>query len=110
VPQEFDHPLLLEVAVDDRGTTRIVTPRGEIDGSSAGFVARPLREGLSNGFERVVLNLSETTFIDSAGIAVVIGATEQARERAMGFVVIRGNDEIQSAFDRLGFTQFVPFV
>jgi anti-sigma B factor antagonist len=99
-----------EVAVDDQGTTRTVSPSGEIDIASAGFVAKPLLQGLSNGFERVVLDLSSTTFIDSAGMAVVIGATEHARKRTMGFIVIPGPPAVQRVFDLCGYTDLVPFV
>jgi anti-anti-sigma factor len=111
MPQATRSPwLYLEVSVEDQGTTRTISPRGEMDLGSAGFVAKPLLHAMSNGFERVVLDLSETTFIDSVGLAVVVGATARADEEGIGFVVIPGPDEIQGVFDLCGYTELVPFV
>ena len=111
MPQDFDRPLALSVAIDDRGSTRIVTARGEIDAGSAGLIARALRGAMSDRrFELVVLDLGETTFIDTAGMAVVIDASQRAAERALGFVVIRGPAVVQRVFDAYGFSELVPFV
>jgi anti-anti-sigma factor len=107
-PARSDPPLLV-VSVDDRATTRTITPRGEVDSDSAGFVAKPLMQALTDRFEVVVLDLSQTTLIDATGIAVVVGATERARERAIGFLVVPGPAAVQRAFDRAGLTQLVPF-
>ncbi len=111
MPANFDRPLALIVAITDRGSTRIVTPRGEVEVGSAALVARALRHAISHGrFELVVLDLGETTFIDSDGVAVVIDMTRQARERAMAFAVIRGPEAVQNVFDVGGFSRLVPFV
>jgi len=104
-----DLPIALTVAVKDDGTTRTVTPCGEIDVASAARLGLPLRQCLTDGVSHVVLDLSETTFIDSTGVAVVIGATTRARDRTTSFVVIPGPVHVQRVFRLCGLTDLIPF-
>jgi anti-sigma B factor antagonist len=101
--------ITLTVSVEDRGGTRVVSPSGEIDIGTVAMVARPLLSGLSNRFERVVLNLRETTFIDSSGLAVIVEATEHARRREIPFAVMPGGSVLGRVFDVYGYTALVPF-
>jgi anti-sigma B factor antagonist len=98
-----------EVAIHDDGTTRTVTPHGELDLASVPRVAKPLVDGLTEGFDTVVLDLSATTFIDSTGVSVVVGATARARERPTRFVVIPGPAEVHRVFALCGLLELVPF-
>jgi anti-anti-sigma factor len=102
--------VLFEVDVVDQDATRTIAPRGEFEVGSAGFVAKALLRGMGGDFEHVVLDLRDTTFIDSAGMAIVVGATERAREEGIGFVVIQGPAGVQRVFDMCGYTDMIPFV
>ena len=101
---------LLAVEVDDHGTTRTISPIGEIDISSAGLVAGPLERGLADGFETLVLDLGGTTFIDSTGIRVLLRATRQAGERQRRLVVLPGPANVQHVFKLCGLAEVIPFV
>ena len=101
---------LLSVAVDDRGTTRTISPTGEIDIGSAILVAGPLDEGLADGFETVVVDLGRTTFIDSTGIRVLLHATRRAGERQTRLVVLPGPADVQRVFELCGLADVIPFV
>ena len=83
-------PEQLKVLIDDRGTTRIVSPCGEIDIGTVSSVSASLTTALSDGFDTVVLDLRRTTFIDSTGIAAALQGWELAQRNAKRFVVIPG--------------------
>ncbi len=100
---------LFDVSVEDLGTTRTITPRGEIDIASAESVAEPLLNGLRDGLETVVLDLSSTTFIDSTGVRVVLHATRRAAQLGVRFIVLPAPDEVHRVFELCGLTDLIPF-
>jgi anti-anti-sigma factor len=54
--------------------TLVVAAHGELDIAAVPELHAALDEARSAGFEQVVLDLTGLTFIDSAGVAVVVGA------------------------------------
>jgi len=78
-------PTAIEVERADHGIEVLVL-RGEHDLSTAPDVARRVDAALerANG---LAIDLSETTFIDSALLRVLITAQEQAAERGVGFAI-----------------------
>lgn len=73
----------------DDGIT-VVEVAGEIDASSAPKLQGVLLSVLRDGHDRVVLDLSAVTFMDSSGIGSVVAAYAEARERRARFVVACG--------------------
>lgn len=97
----------LEVVISDFGTTRTVTPRGEIDVASVDRVRRPLRAALADQRETVVLDLAQTTFLDSTGIRLIMELDARARVQGVRFVVLPGPPEVQRVFEVCGLTDLV---
>jgi anti-anti-sigma factor len=62
----------LESVVD--GEIRTLRLHGELDLATAGMLEEPLEEALADSSGQLVLDLSGLTFIDSTGIAILIGA------------------------------------
>ncbi|MBA2514811.1 MAG: STAS domain-containing protein [Solirubrobacterales bacterium] len=91
-------------ALDVRGPTRAVTrvvPRGELDLATA-----PELEGWLDDLRReradVVVELAEITFIDSAGIRVLLRAREQARRSRTGLRFESGGPEVMRTLQLTG--------
>lgn len=59
----------------------VVIPAGEVDMSSAPKLRRKLDELLDDGFANLVIDLTEVTFFDSSGLAVLVGAVKQTKPR-----------------------------
>lgn len=82
--------------------TRVV-PRGELDLATA-----PELEGWLEDLRReradVVVALGELTFIDSAGIRVLLGALERARRSRTRLRLESGRPEVMRALDVAGVT------
>lgn len=57
----------------------IVRPKGRFDAFSAPSMRERFDELLSNGNNKFVVDLSETIFIDSAGMAVLVSLLKRAR-------------------------------
>jgi anti-anti-sigma factor len=62
---------------------RIVTvaPRGRLDTLRALEFRQQIQQLIDDGVKNLVLDLSETPFLDSAGMAVLVSALKQCRER-----------------------------
>ena len=89
--------------IDD--STYIVAARGEIDLYTAGDLWKVL-EGLQAPHRRVVVDLSNVTFIDSTGLGVVVGATKLFRLND-GDVYVVTSPPAASSFDVAGLRTFL---
>jgi anti-sigma B factor antagonist len=69
----------------------IVTPRGELDLSSADQFSAALEEAIT-GTTTIVIDLSETSFIDSSGLSVLV-RVKQWLDIAGGSIRLRDPQE-----------------
>jgi anti-anti-sigma factor len=74
------------IDVERIGAVDVVTLRGEHDLSTVTDVSRRIDSCLENS-SGLAIDLSETTFIDSAVLRVLITAQERAAERGAGFAI-----------------------
>lgn len=78
----------LPVTVSQRAGWTVVAPRGPLDVANAPALRQRLIEVQLPTSTRVVLDLEQVEFIDSFGLAVVIGAIKRARSTD-GAVAVR---------------------
>jgi anti-anti-sigma factor len=80
--------VLARITDELHGDVPLVTIAGEIDSSNSDELAERLREALSNRSEALVVDLSPTTYIDSAGINVLFELSVALRERQQQLHVV----------------------
>jgi anti-sigma B factor antagonist len=89
----------LVIVRDTEGTTAVVRARGELDLASAGLLVRAIGTAAGDTRRpRVLVDLAEVEFCDSAGLRALLGAAREIEARAgrMVVAVVPG-----SAVDRL---------
>ena len=102
---ELPDPFEIEVRPDrDRV---FVIPRGELDMASTDLVAERIDALVGDGFEAIVLDLRELTFMDSAGVRLVV---QQTRSPDRKVTLIDGTDPVARLFDLTGLRPHLPFV
>jgi len=69
----------LQATVRDRDGTAIVELRGEIDRSADARLGGVYDEATRDGARSVVLNFEQVDYINSTGIALIVGLLAQAR-------------------------------
>jgi anti-anti-sigma factor len=79
------------------GDAIVVAPAGEIDLATVDDLQAAV-DAAAGESEQVVLDLREVTFIDSAGLRLVL----QNSRAIAGFGVVRGPREVQRVFDLVG--------
>jgi anti-sigma B factor antagonist len=73
----------------------IVAPRGRLDLSSASTFRERLRQVITAGTARLVVDLAEVTFVDSSGLGAVIGGLKAARRVGGDLRIARPNQQVQ---------------
>jgi len=85
--------LLAHVTDEHRGGLAVARVEGEIDASNVEWVERRVRALLTNQSEGLVVDLSATTYLDSAGIALWFAIAEDLRQhqQQLRIVVVDGS-------------------
>ena len=80
------------------GQTHVVAVTGEIDLFTAPEFKQRVSAPIDAGRTRVVVDLTETTFIDSSSLGVLIGAHRRLRRLEGTLVIVCSNDAIVKTF------------
>ena len=100
MPPEF---ALTEDALDaDR---HVVAVRGEIDLFTAPELKQKLTDAIEGGKTRIVVDLSDTTFLDSTALGVLIGAVKRLRSRDGVLTIVNTDPNIAKTFEITGLDQ-----
>ncbi len=83
----------------------VVAVRGEIDLFTAPELKQVLTGAIEQGRRRVVVDLSETTFLDSTALGVLIGTVKRLRSRDGSLVIVNTDANIAKTFEITGLDQ-----
>jgi anti-sigma B factor antagonist len=84
------HPSNLVLAVQPHRDRVIVRLVGELDLAVAGRVETALEDLADAGFDQIVVDLRELTFMDSAGVHMLVAATRRTEHAGCGVSMVRG--------------------
>jgi anti-anti-sigma factor len=101
--------LLANVTGELRGGIAVARVEGEIDASNVRWVEERLRAPLSNQSDGLVIDLAATTYIDSAGIAMLFELAQGLRQHQQQLqVVVAGGSPIARMVGLTGLESTVP--
>lgn len=92
------------------GKVTVWMPEGRVDASSAPDLEKAMMAAIAEGGEAVVLDLSRTRYMSSAGLRVVLVVARELQAREGQFAVCGLNDEVQELFEVSGFSLIVGIV
>jgi anti-sigma B factor antagonist len=75
---------------------------GELDVASAPELEQRLADLRDEEHERILIDLSGLTFVDSAGVSVLIRAKHDAESDGRRLVLSRPNEQVQNVFAVVG--------
>ena len=96
-----------DVRVDD---VHVLVPHGEIDALTAPTLGRRMLELIDQGMSRLVVDLSETTFMDSTGLGVLVNGLRQTGRKQGKLVVVCPTERIMRPFEITGLHNHLPIV
>jgi anti-sigma B factor antagonist len=97
--------MALEFGIEDRridDDTQVIAVRGEIDLFTAPEFKQRVMAPVAAGTARVIVDLMETTFIDSSSLGVLIGAHRRLKARGGRLVVACTADPVAKTFKVTG--------
>jgi anti-anti-sigma factor len=100
----------LKVRTGREGGTQVVRLIGELDLATVAGLDDELRRVERADPAVIAIDLSELTFIGSAGIGAILEASQRSSERGYRLVVVSANPTVQRAFDICGLTDGLRFV
>jgi anti-anti-sigma factor len=92
----------LEVREEMLGDTNLIAVRGDVDSGTAPILADALRRATLDGEGRVVLDLCETAFIDSAGISTLLNGLRRLTRQRRKMIVVCPPGPPRRVFELLG--------
>ena len=100
MPPEFS---LTTESIDDQ--RHVVAVSGEIDLFTAPELKSALGEALESGHTRIVVDLTNTSFLDSTALGVLIGAVKRLRARDGVLTIVNTDPNIAKTFEITGLDQ-----
>ena len=100
MPPDFavtEHPIDAE--------RHVLAVRGEIDLFTAPELKQVLAESIEAGRIRIIVDLAETTFLDSTALGVLIGAVKRLRSRDGALAIVNTDENIAKTFEITGLDQ-----
>lgn len=83
---------------------------GELDLATAPLLEQPLTNALEAGFDKLVLDLTDLTFIDSSGLRLVIQTHRKAADIDASLTVEGAHGAPLKAFELAGLTSYLELV
>lgn len=97
---------MLEIEVEDSDGFTLCRPMGELDAYTVASFREALGELATH--PRVVIDLSEVPFMDSAGLGALIGGIRRAREHGGEVAVACSRPTLTRLLHTTGFDRIVP--
>ena len=93
----------MEIRKNKSGDSLELIVPGRIDGATANQLEVEVLAALREAVNSIYVNLSEATFLCSAGIRVLLQYHRQAKAKGKTFLVTRPSPEVASALEMTGF-------
>jgi anti-sigma B factor antagonist len=74
-------PELAKLSFETTGDVELARVAGEVDASNVEDLTRRLLEAVSNDTQALVLDLTQTSYIDSSGISLIFDAAARMKNR-----------------------------
>ncbi|WZH53562.1 MAG: STAS domain-containing protein [Nocardioides alkalitolerans] len=89
---------MIEIDVSTERGIAVVVPRGRLNMVAAKRLREALAEVVDAGTNRVVVDLGETTFLDSSGLGALVSGLKAARQAGGDLRVARPTPEVLAVF------------
>jgi anti-anti-sigma factor len=101
--------VLADVELDERDGNPVARVRGEIDLSNAGVVSSTLQNAVAQSAAGMVVDFSETRYLDSAGVHCVFELGKRLRDRGQRlYLVVPDESPVSSVLEFVNVGSLAP--
>jgi anti-sigma B factor antagonist len=86
-------------------STEVIAVGGEVDIFTAPDVRRAAVAAIDDGVKYIVLDLLQTTFLDSTGLGVIIGLSKRVRPGGGDVIIVNTDEGIARTFEITGLAE-----
>ena len=87
-----------------------IIPTGELDMSTAAELNDAIRAAEATDAKRIVIDLSEVTFMDSSGLKLLLEASARSQANSNRLRLIRGPRRVHRVFELTKTEEKLPFL
>lgn len=99
----------MQIKFSTKGSTLIISIIGELDHHSAETVRRKADyEIMKSTTKNLIFDFSQTTFMDSSGIGVIMGRYKNIEKLNGKAAAVNVNDQIARIFEMSGLSKIIP--
>jgi anti-anti-sigma factor len=102
-------PVPFSVTRSDEADGVVLALHGELDVATAPRLEQLLHDVRRERHPRVVVDLSALSFVDSAGVSVLIKAKQEAEAAGSQFVLCRPTEPVHDVFALVGMVDWLAF-
>jgi anti-anti-sigma factor len=102
-------PQLAKLSITSDGDIELAQVAGEIDASNVAELSRRLLDAVSNQARALVLDLTDTSYIDSSGISLIFDAAARMRNRRQQLrLVVRPRSFVSEVLAAVSIEDSIP--
>lgn len=101
---------LFAITAAEEGGAYVIWVEGELDLCECPRLERALREAEVSPANRILLDLEELTFIDAAGLSVIVMAWRRSLSNGDRLRVSRGRDDVAHMLHLTALDTVLPFI
>jgi anti-anti-sigma factor len=96
----------IQVSVRDEGPATVIDLIGDVTTFAEEAINQAYQSASADGAVNIVFNFRENDYINSAGIAILIGVVTEARKRDQKLLMTGLSAHFQKIFRMVGLTQY----
>jgi anti-anti-sigma factor len=100
----------LQVTVREQGGVGVIDLVGDVDGSAGDALDRAYAEAASDGAASITLNFERAEYINSTGIALIVGLLAQARRSHVAVRACGLSEHYREIFEITRLSDFMTIV
>jgi anti-sigma B factor antagonist len=98
----------LELTVSEHEGDTVLRAAGELDVNTAPELREQLARLINDGVRRIVVDLTDVSFVDSTALSVLVSALKRLRQADGDLALASPNPSVRRVFEITGLTRLFP--
>jgi anti-anti-sigma factor len=96
----------IEVTTETRGEVAVIGIKGDVTAITGESIEAAYQQVSTDGVRKVLLRFSEDCYINSGGIAILIGIASESRKKEQTVRITGLSPHFEKIFDMMGLTKY----
>ncbi len=96
----------IEISISNKNDVSIITIKGDVTAITGEAIEKAYQKVSEDGAKKILLCFSKESYINSGGIAILIGMAAESREKGQTIRITGLSDHFQKIFHMVGLTKY----